>query len=308
MMQMRARRLRAVRNVSLEVRRGETLALLGESGSGKSLTARAACGQLDPLIRATTGEVLLDGQDLLSMPARTRRGLLGRSIAMVFQDSLTALNPGRRVGWQIAEAFVIHGLAGRAEAHERAVDLMDRVGIPDARIRARHYPHQLSGGMRQRVLIAMAVALGPAVLIADEPTTALDVTVQAQILDLLRDLQAERNMGVLLITHDLGVVVERAERVAVMYAGSIVESGPTTEVLSHPRHPYTRALLDSVPGEDAPPGTLLRSIAGRPPNLRNVPAGCTFAPRCPLAVDDCRVERPPLVHDGPRADDRNSRS
>ncbi|MFF5004005.1 dipeptide/oligopeptide/nickel ABC transporter permease/ATP-binding protein [Streptomyces phaeochromogenes] len=286
-----------VRGVSFAVRSGETLALLGESGCGKSMTAHAVAGLLDPAAEVVGGQALLEGEDLLGLGARARRRLAGPGLAIVFQDALSALNPVQTVGAQLAEPFRIHERMSRRAARARAVELMERVGIPEARSRAGAYPHQFSGGMRQRLLIAMAVALRPKVLLADEPTTALDVTVQAQIMDLLRELRSEQRMALVLITHDLGLVAEHADRVAVMYAGSVVETGPVAEVFGKPNHPYTRGLLESVPAEQHK-GTRLNSIPGSPPDPRSVPSGCAFRMRCPMARDLCATHRPVLAATG----------
>jgi peptide/nickel transport system permease protein len=286
-----------VRRVGFSVRSGETLALLGESGCGKSMTAHAVAGLLDPVAEVVGGQVRLDGEDLLALGARARRRLAGPGVAMVFQDALSALNPVLTVGTQLAEPFRIHeGVSGRA-AKARAVELMERVGIPEARSRADAYPHQFSGGMRQRLLIATAVALRPKVLIADEPTTALDVTVQAQIMDLLGELRGEQRTALVLITHDLGLAAEHADRVAVMYAGTVVETGPVAEVFGKPHHPYTRGLLASVPAEQHR-GSRLSSIPGSPPDPGAVPAGCAFRTRCPMARERCATHRPPLTGTG----------
>ncbi|MEQ3555035.1 ABC transporter ATP-binding protein [Pseudonocardia nematodicida] len=290
--------VRAVDGVGFSARRGETLALLGESGCGKSMTARAVVGLLEPVVDVTAGSVLLDGVDLVTADDRTRRALAGPGIAIVFQDALTALNPVYPVGTQLAEPFRIHRGMSRRDARREAIALMERVGIPEPQVRVDAYPHQFSGGMRQRLLIAMAVALSPTVLLADEPTTALDVTVQAQIMTLLRDLRAEHRMAVVLITHDLALVAEEADRVAIMYAGTVVETGPVGEVFASPRHPYSKGLLDSVP-EHVRPGEPLRSIGGAPPDLADVPAGCVYQDRCPLVRDRCRASRPPLDETGP---------
>jgi oligopeptide/dipeptide ABC transporter ATP-binding protein len=287
-----------VREVSFAVASGRTLALLGESGCGKSMTAQAVAGLLDPVAEVAGGSVRLDGRDVLTLSRARRRRLAGPGLAVVFQDALTALNPVHTVGSQLAEPFRIHEGASRKEARARAVELMERVGIPEPASRVKAYPHQFSGGMRQRLLIAVAVALRPAVLLADEPTTALDVTVQAQIMDLLAELRTERSMALVLITHDLAVVAERADEVAVMYAGSVVERGPVAAVFARPLHPYTRGLLDSVPS-DGPRGGRLRSIEGTPPDLSAVPSGCPFRTRCPLARDLCARERPAPVATGP---------
>ncbi|MFF5985114.1 dipeptide/oligopeptide/nickel ABC transporter permease/ATP-binding protein [Streptomyces olindensis] len=286
-----------VRRVSFAVRSGETLALLGESGCGKSMTAHAVAGLLDPVAEVVGGHVHLDGVDLLALGARARRRLAGPGLAMVFQDALSALNPVHTVGAQLAEPFRIHEGLSRRAARARAVELMERVGIPEARSRADAYPHQFSGGMRQRLLIATAVALRPKVLIADEPTTALDVTVQAQIMDLLGELRAEQRTALVLITHDLGLAAEHADRVAVMYAGTVVETGPVAEVFGRPHHPYTRGLLASVPAEQHR-GARLASIPGSPPEPGAVPAGCAFRTRCPMARERCATHRPALTGTG----------
>ena len=285
----------AVNGVGFDVAAGETLAILGESGSGKSVTAQAVMGLVESPGRVVGGTVSFDGRDLLSASAEDRRRVRGRGLAMVFQDPLSALNPVWSVGFQIGELFRVHRGLSRREARRRAVELLERVQIPAAAARVGEYPHQFSGGMRQRVMIAMALALDPKVLIADEPTTALDVTVQAQILELLDDLRAETGMGLLLITHDLGVVAETADRVAVMYAGRIVETGPTDALLASPAHPYTEGLLASVPRGQSGREERLRPIPGAPPSPARIPAGCPFHPRCPYAVERCRAEHPPLV-------------
>jgi len=289
---------RAVNGVTYGVEAGETLAVLGESGSGKSVTAQAVMGILDsPPGRITGGEILFEGRDLLRLPEEERRRLRGARMAMIFQDALSALNPVLSVGYQLAEMFRVHQKASRREAAEKAVELMDRVRIPSARARAGDYPHQFSGGMRQRIMIAMALALEPRLIIADEPTTALDVTVQAQVMELLADLQREYQMGLILITHDLGVVADVADRIAVMYAGHIVESAPVRELYGEPGHPYTKGLLDSVPRLDQK-GRELDAIKGLPPNLLRVPPGCAFHPRCPMARGVCRRDAPPLQQIG----------
>jgi oligopeptide transport system ATP-binding protein len=291
----------AVDGVSYTLNPGETLAILGESGSGKSVSAQAIMGILDmPPAFITRGAVSYRGDDLLQMPEDRRRKIRGASISMIFQDALSALNPVFPVGWQIAEMLRVHRGTSKKEATERAIELMEHVRIPSARERVNDYPHQFSGGMRQRVMIAMALALEPEILIADEPTTALDVTVQAQIMELLADLQRENGMGLILITHDLGVVAEVADKVAVMYAGRIVETSPIKELYANPAHPYTEGLIKSIPHLDQK-GTELNPIKGSPPNLMRVPSGCSFHPRCPYATDKCRSEEPPLhVVDGDR--------
>ncbi|BCM69261.1 MULTISPECIES: ABC transporter ATP-binding protein [Streptomyces] len=290
----------AVNGVSYGVDAGETLAVLGESGSGKSVTAQAVMGILDtPPGRITGGRILFRGRDLLTLKEEERRRIRGAGMAMIFQDALSALNPVMTVGDQLGEMFVVHRGMSRKDARTRAVELMDRVRIPAAAQRVRDYPHQFSGGMRQRIMIAMALALEPALIIADEPTTALDVTVQAQVMDLLAELQREYRMALILITHDLGVVADVADRIAVMYAGRIVESAPVHDIYRAPAHPYTRGLLDSVPRLDQK-GRQLYAISGLPPNLTRIPPGCSFHPRCPLARDVCRTDDPPLygVDDG----------
>ncbi|MDF2824586.1 MAG: peptide transporter ATPase [Mycobacterium sp.] len=285
--------VRAVNGVTFEAHRGETLALLGESGCGKSMTATALVGLLEPVAEVTQGTAVLADQDLFSVDRKTRRKLAGTELAIVFQDALTALNPLYTVGTQLAEPFQIHHGMKAKEAKVKAIELMARVGIPQPETRINSYPHQFSGGMRQRLLIAMAVALNPSVLIADEPTTALDVTVQAQIMALLRDLRTEFDMAVVLITHDLALVAEEADRVAVMYAGNIVETGPVAEVFADPRHPYTKGLLNSVP-VDAVRGEVLKSIGGSPPDLHSIPKGCVYQDRCSLARELCTTTRPEL--------------
>jgi len=287
----------AVNGVSWSLGRGETLAVLGESGSGKSVTAHAVMGTLNSArAKVTAGEVWFQGRDLLKLPERDRRRIRGRRIGIIFQDSLSALNPVFTVANQIGEMFRFHTGMPRRAAQRAAVDLMDRVGIPDARRRANAYPHEFSGGMRQRIMIAMALALEPDVLIADEPTTALDVTVQAQIMELLRKLQHEMGMG--LITHDLGVVADMADRIIVMYAGRAVEESPVTELYQAPAHPYTAALLRSVPRLDRAEDDL-QPIGGSPPDMTVLAPGCPFRPRCSWAADVCGHERPPLLEVGP---------
>jgi len=286
--------VRAVDRVTFTAHRGQTLAVLGESGCGKSMTAQAIVGLLEPVADIVEGSVKIDGIDLVGAGASTRREFAGPKLAIVFQDALTALNPVYTVGTQLAEPFRIHRKMSKKLARQEALKLMHRVGIPEPESRVDSYPHQFSGGMCQRLLIAMAVALGPTVLLADEPTTALDVTVQAQIMQLLHDLRTEGDMAVVLITHDLALVSEQADSVVVMYAGSVVETGPVREVFGDPRHPYTRGLLDSVPVQAAR-GEDLRSISGSPPDLQSIPASCVYQDRCPLVRDVCRSKRPPLA-------------
>ncbi|MET8801770.1 ABC transporter ATP-binding protein [Streptomyces sp. NPDC004546] len=284
----------AVNGVSYEVDAGETLAVLGESGSGKSVTAQAVMGILDiPPGKVTGGRILFQGRDLLTLKEEERRKVRGAGMAMIFQDALSALNPVLSVGDQLGEMFVVHRGMSRKDARGKAVELMERVRIPAAAQRVRDYPHQFSGGMRQRIMIAMALALEPALIIADEPTTALDVTVQAQVMDLLAELRREYHMGLILITHDLGVVADVADRIAVMYAGKIVESAPVRDIYKAPAHPYTRGLLDSIPRLDQK-GQQLYAIKGLPPNLMHIPPACSFHPRCPMARDVCRTDEPPL--------------
>ncbi|WP_207023568.1 ABC transporter ATP-binding protein [Phycicoccus sp. DTK01] len=284
----------AINGVSFELRQGESLAILGESGSGKSVTAQAIMGILDmPPAVIPQGHIRYCGEDLLTMPEEQRRKTRGPEISMIFQDALSSLNPVFPVGWQIAEMFRVHRGMNKSDALEQAVRLMERVQIPAARDRVKAYPHQFSGGMRQRIMIAMAIALDPAVLIADEPTTALDVTVQAQIMALLEELQEERQMGLILITHDLGVVADVADRIAVMYSGRLVEKAEVLDLYASPGHPYTRGLLESIPRLDQK-GQTLAAIGGLPPNLMNIPPGCPFNPRCRMAQDICRTDRPAL--------------
>ena len=285
------RQAAAVNAVSFALDAGETLALVGESGCGKSLTALSILRLVAPPGRIAGGAVRLEGRDLLQLDERAMRAIRGRQIGLVLQEPMTALNPVFTVGSQIAEALEVHGLARGAAARARAVELLAAVRVPEPQRRAREYPHQLSGGLRQRALIAAALACQPKLLIADEPTTALDVTIQGEILDLLRDLKARFGLALLLITHDLGVVAQQADRVAVMYAGRIVEEAPVRTLFRDPKHPYTRGLLASLPGEH---GTRLRAIDGTVPRLGHIPPGCAFAPRCPSRFEPCG-ELPGLV-------------
>lgn len=286
--------VRAVQDVSFDIHAGSTVAILGESGSGKSVTAQTIMGLLDvPPGRVSAGAIYFQGSNLLDMSKQERRLLSGDGIAMVFQDSLSALNPVYTVGSQIAELLRVRRGMGRKEAWERAVELMDKVKIPVAAERAHDYPHQFSGGMRQRIMIALAIALDPKVLIADEPTTALDVTVQAQIMELLIQLQQETGMALVLITHDLGVVAEVADDVVVMYAGRVVERGSILELFETPAHPYTRGLLRSMPRPDSDADRLW-AIPGAPPNLLKLGDGCAFRARCDIPVDRCAMAVPEL--------------
>jgi len=291
--------IHAVDGISYSLDDGEALAIVGESGSGKTVGALSLLGLVPEPGVVEGGEVLLRGQSLLGLSSREWRDVRGRRIAMIFQDPLTSLNPVLTVGRQMTEMLRRHLGMGRADAEIRAVEWLDRVGIPDAWGRLADYPHRLSGGQRQRVMIAMALSCEPDVLIADEPTTALDVTVQAQIVDLVKDLRDDLGMAILWITHDLAVVAGLVDRVAVMYAGRIVEEAPVDRIYAHPRHPYTRGLLRSMPAIGLRSGTRLESIDGAPPDLSRRFASCAFAPRCPHAVERCRSEPPPLVPTGP---------
>jgi peptide/nickel transport system ATP-binding protein len=286
--------VKAVDDVSFQIREGETLGVVGESGSGKSVSFLTVMGLIDRAHARIEGEILFRGQDLLTLPPDEIRHIRGDEISMIFQDPLTALNPVHRVGDQIAEVFLAHRDASKKEARDEAVQLLELVGIPKPAERARQYPHQFSGGMRQRAMIAMALALSPSLLIADEPTTALDVTVQAQVLELIDRLKKEFNASVVLVTHDLGVVAEYANSIAVMYAGKVVEYGDRDDIYYDAHHPYTWGLLDSIPRLDAVRDRL-NPIRGLPPSLIHVPSGCAFHPRCPHAFDVCPREVPPLL-------------
>ncbi len=290
----RAGIVRAVRNVSFDVAPGETLGIVGESGSGKSVTCYSMMGLIPmPPGRIESGSAMLDGTDLLRCPEKELRAIRGKRISMIFQDPMTSLNPYLTIGEQVAEPLVIHEGAGKKEARTRALEQLALAGIPDAEQRMDAYPHQFSGGMRQRVMIAMALITRPEILIADEPTTALDVTVQKQVLDLIKKLQQDMGTSVILITHDLGVVRQYADRINVMYAGRIVESAPAKELLEHPRHAYTRALMKSIPGLHAK-GAPLYTIPGLPPNMTQEPCGCSFRPRNTLGNPAlCLTDREP---------------
>ena len=288
--------VKAVDGVSFSVRRGETLGLVGESGSGKSVACLSALRLVPtPPAAHPSGVIRFAGKDLLTLPERDLERLRGNRLAMIFQDPLTALNPYLSVGRQLTEVLEVHEGATPAAARRAAIEMLTRVGIPAAGQRIDQYPHQFSGGMRQRVMIAMALLCGPEVLFADEPTTALDVTIQAQILDLIGELQASLGTAVVLVTHDLGVVAGTADRVAVMYAGRIVEEGTTAEVFSNPLHPYTQGLLASMPRIDTPSRQRLAAIPGLPPDLGQLPSGCPFHPRCQQAGDRCRQAYPEVV-------------
>jgi peptide/nickel transport system ATP-binding protein len=310
---LKGRFVPAVIDVSFDISPGETLGLVGESGSGKSLTALSIMRLVQPPGRITAGRLIFKGRDLRELSVREMQAVRGADIALIFQEPMTALNPVFTIGSQIEETLRVHGRATRATARQKAIDLLEAVSIPDPHKRVRDYPHQLSGGLRQRALIAISLACNPSLVIADEPTTALDVTIQAQILELLRDLQQRMGLALLLITHDLGIVAEMADRVAVMYAGRIVEEAPVMGLFDDPRHPYTRGLMASMPGGE--PGTRLRAIQGTVPPLGELPPGCAFAPRCPDRFEPCArlppgttviALRTPLAADrGPLSADRS---
>ncbi|HVY52365.1 MAG TPA: ABC transporter ATP-binding protein [Devosia sp.] len=286
--------VQAVRGVSFELQAGESLGIVGESGSGKSVTCSALLRLLRvPPARITARRMRLDGHDILAAGNREMSALRGRVAAMVFQDPMTSLDPVFTVGHQISETIMAHRKVSKAEALEQAIALLRRVEIKNAEAVVRYYPHQLSGGMLQRVMIAIALSCEPAVLIADEPTTALDVTIQAQILQLIKDIQAETGMGLIMITHDLGVIAETVDRVLVMYGGKVMETGPVGDIFAHPLHPYTKALLNSIPGQK-PGKQRLVEIPGASPNPARPPNGCPFHPRCPMAIVTCHQATPPL--------------
>ena len=285
--------VRAVDGVSLTVHRGETVGIVGESGSGKSVLARSIMQLLPPNVVHASGHVTFAGRNLLTLLPRERQQIWGKEIAMVFQDPMTSLNPVTKIGTQITETLRRHLSLTRRDATDRAVDLLQQVGIPDARRRLDLYPHELSGGMRQRVCIAIAISCEPQLLIADEPTTALDVTVQRQILDMLQGLQSERDMAMVIITHDLGVVAGYSDSVSIMYAGQVVERASTLDLFDHMQHPYAEALLGSIPRLDSEPHSRLAAIAGRPPRIVGELSGCRFAERC-------RYQQPECVDDSPR--------
>lgn len=288
--------VKAVDGVSFTLNLGETLGIVGESGCGKSVTAMTIMGLVPmPPGNIQGGDILLKGQSLLSMPEKDFQKIRGNSIAMIFQDPLSSLNPVYRVGKQVGEGLTIHKGYKKKQAFERAIELLDLVGIPNAKERARDYPHQFSGGMRQRAMIAMALACDPEILIADEPTTALDVTIQAQILELMQEVQKRTNSAIIMITHDLGVVADMADRIMVMYAGKPVEYGTTDQIFYNPLHPYTWGLMRSIPKRTAEDNEPLTPISGNPPSLIDLPKGCAFSPRCPYAIKRCFEETPALV-------------
>ena len=286
--------VRAVDGVSFPLGRGQVLGVVGESGCGKSVTALSVLRLVSPPGRIVEGQILFEGRDLVALPEPEMRAIRGHRISMIFQEPMTSLNPVFTVGYQIAEAVQIHLKASRAEARERTIEMLRKVRIPSPETRVDEYPHQMSGGMRQRVMIAMALACGPRLLIADEPTTALDVTIQAQILELMKELQRESGMSIMLITHDLAVVAETADQVAVMYASKMAEYAPVRELFGHPLHPYTQGLMRARPTLETKKEEQLRVIPGTVPNPLAFPAGCKFHPRCPLAVERCRTVEPAL--------------
>ncbi|MDK3009040.1 dipeptide ABC transporter ATP-binding protein [Providencia rettgeri] len=290
---------RAVDRISYSVDKGQVVGIVGESGSGKSVSSLAIMGLIDYPGKVMAESLEFDGRDLLSMPEKERRQIIGADVAMIFQDPMTSLNPCFTVGYQIMEALKVHQGGSKSTRKQRAVDLLDMVGIPDPQSRLDVYPHQLSGGMSQRVMIAMAIACRPKLLIADEPTTALDVTIQAQIIELLLELQQQENMALVLITHDLALVAEAAHHIIVMYAGQVVESAKASDIFKHPRHPYTQALLRALP-EFATNKSRLASLPGVVPGKYDRPVGCLLNPRCPYATDKCRQEEPMLQTVGDR--------
>jgi len=286
------KKLQAVRNISLSVDKGETLCVVGESGCGKSITSLSIMGLLPPNGEISDGSIQLNGQELVGKTEKELEKIRGNEISMIFQEPMTALNPTFTIGYQIREPLMIHRKMSKREATNEGIDLLDKVGIPDPKEKMTQYPHHLSGGMRQRVMIAMALACEPLLLLADEPTTALDVTIQAQILDLIDDLKEQMSMGVIFVTHDMGVVAEVADRVMVMYAGEVVEVGDVDSIFNDPQHPYTQGLLASVPNVDDETQNL-NTISGSMPNLNDRISGCRFHPRCPFAMEKCREEAPP---------------
>ena len=303
---LKGRFVPAVIDVSFSVDAGETLCLVGESGSGKSLTALSIMRLVQAPGRVESGRLIFKGRDLRELPERDMQKIRGAEISLIFQEPMTALNPVFTIGSQIEETLRVHGRATRLTARHKAIELLDAVRVPEPQVRVRDYPHQLSGGLRQRALIAMALACEPALVIADEPTTALDVTIQAEILDLLRSLQKKMGLALLLITHDLGVVAEMADRVSVMYAGRIVEEAPVADLFAAPAHPYTQGLLASIPG--GPPGTKLQAIQGTVPPLGELPPGCSFTPRCPRRFEPCPNAHPGVTIVGSRIPDNGARN
>jgi peptide/nickel transport system ATP-binding protein len=289
--------LTAVDDVSFDIGEGEVLGVVGESGAGKSITGAAIIGLVEPPGRIAGGRILFDGERIDDLPHERMRRIRGRRIGTIFQDPLTSLNPLYTIGRQLIETIQTHTALGANEARQRAIELLAEVGIPSAQQRIEHYPHQFSGGMRQRVVIALALCANPRLVVADEPTTALDVSIQAQIITLLKKLCREHGTAVMLITHDMGVIAETADRVAVMYAGRVVEVGPLREVVKHPRHPYTVGLMGSIPSVHRR-SERLTQIDGSMPRLTQIPAGCAFNPRCAQAFARCRRERPELIADG----------
>lgn len=296
-----AGRIQAVRGVSFDLSQGETIAIVGESGCGKSVTAQAIMGLItDPPGRIEGGQVLFQGSDLIKLPERGMEKIRGREISMIFQDPMTSLNPTMPIGRQITEGLLLFRKLSKRDAQEKAVEMLNLVGLNFPEKRVKQYPHEFSGGMRQRVMIAIALVCQPKILIADEPTTALDVTVQAQIMELMKEIKEKTGTSMILITHDLSVVAGTASRVLVMYGGKIVESGPVREVFYHACHPYTKGLLKSVLRLDGTKNQRLKSIPGQPPDLLNPPAGCAFAPRCVYARDICRKLQPEFKEFGPK--------
>ena len=291
--------VQALDGVSLSLNAGETLAVVGESGSGKSVTALSILGLLGDSGRVSHGSIEFGGEDLTKVSDQRLREIRGNQIAFIFQEPMSSLNPVLTIGTQVAEPIWLHHKKSWSEAFEQAGELLQRVAIPDAMERLEDYPHQFSGGMRQRVMIAMALACQPKLIIADEPTTALDVTVQAQILSLLKNLTKEANSSLILITHDLGVVARYADNVAVMYGGRVVETASARELYKNPQHPYTEGLMASIPKLDGDPGSRLYTIEGQPPDLSNLPSGCSFHPRCPYAQDKCTMTKPTLSEVAP---------
>lgn len=288
----RGKQIQAVRGVDIDVYQGEILGIVGESGSGKSVSMKTVMGLLPENASVRSEGIIFEGRDLASMSAEERRRIRGKEMTMIFQDPMTALNPLMKIGEHLTEVILRHDRCSKSEARERAVEVLRSVGISSPEERMNQYPHEFSGGMRQRVLIGMALSCNPKLLIADEPTTALDVTIQAQILDLLRDMQKKKNTSIVLITHDMGVVATICTRIMIMYGGLIMEEGLTEEIFYNARHPYTIALLEAIPSLNMPEGERLKSIDGMPPSLVNPPVGCPFEPRCRYSTDRCKAEMP----------------